>query len=548
MNSVPASLYKYIPPERAANVLGRLLIRFSQASVMNDIEEFKPPISGVAAEAVFGDKIRERAEALYPGLMELIQKQGPEYVAKLRKQAEQKLPDTIKTVYEMNARNFGILSLSEDATSADMWDRYADQGRGVLVEFDPSHSWFRQEIAEDDDLRQLRRVTYVDDRTPAYLLALTAQDYLYTKERKWEYEKEWRIILNFNGAACNVGKDDKGTDVLLFAIPPDCLTSVTVGYNANREFVEQVRTAIAANPSLSHVLLKAARRQEDGSIEIVDFRVHRAQMIPPPPVQAEFWKKEGFPKFVRFWEVGNRLLDALNKLTLNADVPQDRNESVIRTLCILTGIASADVSMLIAHGHGIGAQKIARTCLEYAINAEYLRLHPTEHRDYLDWSWIEQHRKVNFMRKYMPAEFAALDPVTVADSEKRYLNVKSRFLLPNKKSLRQSWCKLNLRERAMKTDFEEMYGAVYGTASELSHGSFGGLAQHVESIVGDSWQPAIPPSITGCSLALQIVHYCAFRAVQTIVLLKGLESTPPRSSLKSDYDYTWRDENKAAVP
>jgi hypothetical protein len=270
-------------------------------------------------------------------------------------------------------------------------------------------------------------------------------------------------------------------------------------------------------------------------------------MIPPPPVQAEFWEIEGFPKFVKFWEVCNRLFDALNKLTLNAGAPKDPNESLIRTLCIFTGIASADVSMLVAHGHGMGAQKIARTCLEYGINAEYLRLDPTEHRDYLDWSWVEQHRKLNFMRKHMPTEFANLDPATVADSEKNYQVVKARFEVPSKKNLRQSWCKLTLRERAVKANFEEMYSAVYGSASELSHGSFGGLAQHVESIVGNNWQPAIPPSITGCSLALQIVHYCAFRAVQTVVLLKDSESTPPRSVLKNDYDYTWREE-KAAAP
>jgi hypothetical protein len=88
-------------------------------------------------------------------------------------------------MYEMNDKNFGILSLSEESTSAFMWERYADQGRGFLVEFDPSHSWFRQKVAEDDDLRHLRRVTYIADSTPAYLLALTAQDYLYTKETKW---------------------------------------------------------------------------------------------------------------------------------------------------------------------------------------------------------------------------------------------------------------------------------------------------------------------------------------------------------------------------
>src|SRR5712691_9987051 len=119
MSQRPANLYKYIPPECAASVLGKLLIRFSQVSVMNDIEEFKPPISGIATETVFEEKFRDRAEALYPGLWELIQRQGPEYMAKLRKQAEQNLPQTIRTVYEMNDRNFGILSLSEDATSCD---------------------------------------------------------------------------------------------------------------------------------------------------------------------------------------------------------------------------------------------------------------------------------------------------------------------------------------------------------------------------------------------------------------------------------------------
>lgn len=272
-------------------------------------------------------------------------------------------------------------------------------------------------------------------------------------------------------------------------------------------------------------------------------------MIPPPPVQAEFWRKEGLPKFLRFWEVGNHLFDALNKLTLNAGVPSDKNESVIRTLAILTGIGFADVSMLVAHGHGMGAQKIARTCLEYAINAEYMRLNPAEHQDFLAWSWIEQHRKLSFMQRSMPTEFAALDPAMVADSEKHYLKVKKRFLLPSKKRLRQSWCRLNLRERAINADLEQMYSAAYGSASELSHGSFGGIALHVESMAAGNWQPAIPPSITGCSLALQIAHYCAFRALQTLVLLKGVESTPPRSTLKDEYDYAWQDHgNTSATP
>src|ERR1700679_3722072 len=164
MNHSPVSLYKYVPPERASSVLGKLLIRFSQVSVMNDIEEFKPPIGGVASREQVEEAIKRRADALYPGLRALIEAQGPEYISKMVDDAERNLPRAIKTIYEMNDKNFGILSLSEESTSACMWKRYADQGRGFLVEFDPSHLWFRQKIAEDDDLRHLRRVIYVADR------------------------------------------------------------------------------------------------------------------------------------------------------------------------------------------------------------------------------------------------------------------------------------------------------------------------------------------------------------------------------------------------
>jgi len=98
MNDVPAILYKYLPPERASSVVGNLLLRFSQASVMNDIEEFKPPNIGVATEEVFQQEFRERANALYPGLIDLVEKQGPEYMGKLHDQAESNLLHAIKTI------------------------------------------------------------------------------------------------------------------------------------------------------------------------------------------------------------------------------------------------------------------------------------------------------------------------------------------------------------------------------------------------------------------------------------------------------------------
>src|SRR5713101_289739 len=269
-------------------------------------------------------------------------------------------------------------------------------------------------------------------------------------------------------------------------------------------------------------------------------------MIPPPLSHPEFWEKQGYPTFERFWQVCNRVLEALNRLTLNAGKPKEKHHILIRYLCISTGISYADVGLLVGNGCGLSAMKIVRTTLEAAVNAEYLRLEPAEHRQFLDWSFIEQHRKLEYMRKHMPTDYTRLDPEMVANTEKRYKVVRPKFLQPNKK-LQQSWCKRSLRERAEKTKFEEMYSMVYMLSSELSHVSFGGLAQHVESFEEEGTQPAIPPSLTRCAEALNSAHYCALRAVGTLVSINDADSTPSLAALKSDYDYAWSDSNAPSV-
>jgi hypothetical protein len=278
MELAPTHLYKYLPSARASDVLTKLLIRFSQVSVMNDAMEFKPPIKGVADRQRLEQVIEERFRALYPGQLEQIEQMLPhskaqqlikESISKTAQLAEMNLQKTIATIYDVNDKNFGILSLSEEPTSVKMWSRYAENGQGFLVEFDPTHAWFWAKKEDRDDLRHLRRVSYVSSRPEAYLLDTDGQDYLYTKDQEWEYEKEWRIIRNFNDASKKVGPDDKGTDVLLFAIPPACVRGVVAGYSATAESIGQVRAIVTANHDLSHVVFSDAVLKGDGSVEIV---------------------------------------------------------------------------------------------------------------------------------------------------------------------------------------------------------------------------------------------------------------------------------------
>ena len=90
-----------------------------------------------------------------------------------------------------------------------------------------------------------------------------------SKSVEWSYEKEWRIIRNFNEATVIKGKDGYDTDVLLFAVPPSCIKGVVIGYKAAKDSVDQVKSIVAKSSNLSHISFRRAVLQDDGAIEIV---------------------------------------------------------------------------------------------------------------------------------------------------------------------------------------------------------------------------------------------------------------------------------------
>ena len=189
-------------------------------------------------------------------------------ISKAAIQAEAALPENTKKIYDSLDRNFGVLSLSETPTDSLLWGYYGQGGYGFLIRFDPQHKWFWAQENEKDDFRHLRQVVYVSDRAPKYLLETVGIEALYSKGIEWEHEREWRIIRNFNDAAQKVGPDEYGKDVLLFAIPPDCLRGIVIGYRTKPEVVSQLREIVARNPSLSHVQFQSATMNPNGQIEI----------------------------------------------------------------------------------------------------------------------------------------------------------------------------------------------------------------------------------------------------------------------------------------
>lgn len=277
MNDLPSSVYKYLLPDRAAGLLDKLLIRFSQASVLNDALEFKPLLKGMGTRADVEAGVREQLKAKHPeSLAQVAALLPPEKAEKLIAEVVSDYADiveanydkSVKEVYRRLDQNFGVLSLSEVPTGPLMWSHYADGGRGFLIEFDPQHPWFWATRDDSDSFRHLRQVKY-EERVPAYFLNLPDDIALYSKSVEWSYEKEWRIIRNFNEATVIKGKDGYDADVLLFAVPPSCIKGVVIGYKATKDSVDQVKSIVARNPDLSHVSFRRAVLQDDGAIQIV---------------------------------------------------------------------------------------------------------------------------------------------------------------------------------------------------------------------------------------------------------------------------------------
>jgi hypothetical protein len=216
-------------------------------------------------------------ERICPGLPDLV---GEIYLQAFTQKATQAIEQRHKqnphAVFDVTDKNFGILSLTEVPTDVRMWGHYGDGGRGFLIEFDPNHTWFHGKREDRDSFRHIRQVRYVSSRPAKFLLDVTELDFLYTKWDVWREEREWRIIRCFNDAKVKIDNPDPyGNDILLFAVPPDAIKSVILGFSSTSALETEIEGILANNPKLNHVAVKRATQSvETGEVTIIPKQVN----------------------------------------------------------------------------------------------------------------------------------------------------------------------------------------------------------------------------------------------------------------------------------
>jgi Family of unknown function (DUF5677) len=252
----------------------------------------------------------------------------------------------------------------------------------------------------------------------------------------------------------------------------------------------------------------------------------------------DFWQT-AYQAFPRFWEVYPRLLEAINSLVWRKYGETNPLQHIIINLGIVGATSLSEITTLAGNGLGPGAMKIARSMLETAINAEFLRRFPEHLDDYFDWWIVERYKLMKYVRTDAAHMLSKYSKEWQDQIDSEFEAVKARFEIGSaaNRRLRAGWCSIALDARATKTDFQEAYKLIYPIGNKLMHATLGGMAMHARKPEAIRVDP--PPSINFCKTALVGGHMCAARMVQSISAVMNQEPTPTEDILTKDYKFAW---------
>lgn len=207
------------PDEVEADTFRKAALYFPSRTQFNDPFDCLMPDMSHISDQDFHDLMVNRAKEEF---LEMPESQRAQYAEEMHSLGR---PE-IERILQEYVDRLGVLSLSGKPDNATMWAHYANNHKGMCLEFD----------TRDPLFRAVRAVTYTPT-APKFVPgahSANAEAFLLYKEIKWTSEEEWRII----------GPQAKQ----LYPFNPTALTRVIFGASCPASDIEKVRTWIAAGP------------------------------------------------------------------------------------------------------------------------------------------------------------------------------------------------------------------------------------------------------------------------------------------------------------
>ena len=121
-----------------------------------------------------------------------------------------------------------------------MWAHYADNAKGVAIEFENLEEAFAGNSSRVLD--KLRPISYYKDQRPSVTLRPSdLSELFFSKHKDWEYEQEYRVVKVLSD--CEPVKCSDGKERYYFTIkePRKYIKRVFVGWNCSDVCFEKIK-------------------------------------------------------------------------------------------------------------------------------------------------------------------------------------------------------------------------------------------------------------------------------------------------------------------
>lgn len=223
------------------------------------------------------------------------------------------------TLIQVLSCQAGVLSLAKSDVNELMWTHYASEGKGIAISFKEGHPFFQKNRPKDIDYNPEGRATFTyyegsmringepidtfkvgSDGDQHKILfeifskGIDIQDMsdrlFYSKEEKWRYEDEARIIFGLSSTDKKFGNDFEpdidskvkeimsnlfqyNPEVCLKEIPFDAFESLTFGYSIDEKVKENIIRKVDENSELKHLKIKQVKHNIYGELQAEDISV-----------------------------------------------------------------------------------------------------------------------------------------------------------------------------------------------------------------------------------------------------------------------------------
>lgn len=182
-------------------------------------------------------------------------------------------------------------------------------------------------------------------------------------------------------------------------------------------------------------------------------------------------------KYRPFFELATNLQAIVNEMTQRPMSGQ--LSQIVCRMVLAAANTNGALLTLVLNGFGHDAMKLARSIYETELNIVWLKKHPEDISDFVDYLIIQIKKTYDEMDEEQQKQVSKESYERMIT---KYNEVLPRFAKPRGKTRpRNEWCRLSIYERAKEAGLLGKHRTFYRWASSMHHGDIGGLNSQADS-------------------------------------------------------------------